>query len=419
MEHPSQRGVALILVLVILPLVAILITQLHFETAVGDQLASNVLASQQFRLAIRARVLQMRLKLVRDLKEDEKNAEQGAFDHYGDVWGPTSEGGETAESVTKGDAEQGDDVTLYTEVIDEQGKLNLNLLRHTDVQRRAKAKQTLRALLDLFRDSRYADLHENDFDLDDARAGEVADAIAKFLEGEERDERIPKPQVPDPSPDMKQGIYTVEDLAFCHPLFQEKRLLETFTDTESRQTIPGLDRFLTLYGDGKINANTAPLPLLRALFREEEGQATIAEGIYRGRGGFTSSEEDKEARREKREDLKEAREDGDEEKVEGMTTAFKSLEDLAKVEGLNDPALLRRNDLDLGREFGVRTSFFTVIVTAQRENFLRQHRVVLERHSQGCILRESEVRPADLAQLPGEGVGTPGEESGNPVSGPP
>ena len=44
--------------------------------------------------------------------------------------------------------------------------------------------------------------------------------------------------------------------------------------------------------------------------------------------------------------------------------------------------------------------WLTVIVTARRDNFLRQHRVVLERHAKGTITWASEVRSVDLGDLP-------------------
>ena len=63
----NERGVALILVLVILPLVAILMVQLNFETTIGERLANNILTNQQFKQAISARRRQTQQRLVRDL----------------------------------------------------------------------------------------------------------------------------------------------------------------------------------------------------------------------------------------------------------------------------------------------------------------------------------------------------------------
>ncbi|NJN14782.1 MAG: hypothetical protein HC813_04035 [Planctomycetes bacterium] len=67
---------------------------------------------------------------------------------------------------------------------------------------------------------------------------------------------------------------------------------------------------------------------------------------------------------------------------------------------LRDTGFLSRNGLDPGRDFGVRSNFYTIVVTAVRGNFVRQLRLLVERHVQGTITWESEVRFADLRDLP-------------------
>jgi type II secretory pathway component PulK len=400
--RPRERGVALVLVLVLLPLVAVIMTELSFETAIGDRLARNALANEQFKAAILARIRQMRLRLARDMKEDEKGAAQGgAFDYYGDIWGPDSEGGGTAVMVSKGDAEKGDAISLYTEVVDEQGKFNLNLLLHKDPQRAARALETFKNLLNLYRDTRYGDVaEEHDYDLDEVQAREVGDAVAKFMRNEERDTRVRRPELPDPTTDMKAGVFTVRDLLFAHSYFQEKRMLDRFTDVKSGQVLPSLEDFVTIYGDGKVNANTAPIQVLRAMFKEEEGQREVAEEILHGRGGFLENDDDdQEKRKETVEERRKAKEEGlskDEEEV----AAYKSTTDLAKIEKMGDGQFTRRNDIDVGRDFAVRTSFFRIVVTARRENFLRRQVVVLERHAEGCLTWATEVRLTDVTDLP-------------------
>jgi type II secretory pathway component PulK len=408
-----ERGIALVLVLVILPLVAIIMVQLHFETTIGTRLASNVLANQQFKFAIAARLRHVRRKLVRDLVDDDKNSQEqgGASDHYSDDWGPDIEGGNTAQVVRKGDEEYGDLVELYTSIVDEQSKFNLNLLRHSDPQRRQRAQTTLKNLLDFFREARFGDLAENDYDIDGAQAQALVEAILKFVRGEERDQRTPKSDLPQPTGEMKQGLFTVDDLVFCHRLFTEKRMLERFTDVDSGQVLPALSDFITVYGDGKVNANTAPIPVLRAMFLDAEGQEIVSAAILKQRGGFLDTPEDQEERRTKYEDRKQAEEDGDEEALEQLDAGFKSTNEILQVEGMGETNFLRRNELDVGRDFTVRSNFFTVVVTAKRENFMRQQRMVVERHSKGTITWESEVRAADFSSLP-EGI--PGIESERP-----
>jgi hypothetical protein len=253
MDHrPEERGVALILVLVILPLVAIIMTQLSFETAIGDRLSDNALANEQCRLAVALRVRQMRLRLVRDLKDDEKNAqgEGGAYDHYGDLWGPDSEGGKTGAEVSLGSEDSGDHIRIYTECFDEQGKFNLNLLLAKDKARASRAAEVFRNLLDLYRDARYEDLLENNYDVTEIEARALADVVVKFLSAEARSGPIPipRPTLPDPTPEMGQGIFTVRDLVFADRIFLQKRLLDRFTDVDSGQVIPSLADFVTVYG---------------------------------------------------------------------------------------------------------------------------------------------------------------------------
>lgn len=397
----TERGIALVLVLVILPLVAIIMVQLHFETTISGRLARNQLATQQFKQAIHARRRQMQLKLVRDLVNDLENAQQGgAFDHYSDDWGPETEGGTTAPRVTKGNAEQGDEIELYTEIIDEQGKFNLNLLRHSDVRRRGRAFEILKNLLDFFREPRFGDFEENEYDLNENEAREVAEAIQKFVRGEERDERIPRSELPQATAEMKQGIFTVEDVIFSHRMFIEKRMMERFTDIDSNQILPSFAEFITLHGDGKINANTAPIQVLRALFRGDEGRKTVADAILSARGGFLNNEDDQEQRREKHEDRTTAKQEGDKDSLADMDSGFKSVNDIAQVEGMNKATFLRRNDIDIGQIFTVRSNFFTLIITARRGNFMRQHRLILERHTKGVITWETQIQTADINSLP-------------------
>ena len=406
----SERGVALVLVLVILPLAAIIMTQLHFETTIGDRLATNVLANQQFKQAIAARRRQMQLRLVRDLIDDEKEAQQGgAFDHYADDWGPETEGGMTSIMVTKGDKERGDEITLYTEVVDEQSKFNLNMLLHNEPKRRARTREVLKNLLDLFRDSKFDDLADNEYDLDGQEAEEVATAVVKFLRGEERDERVPSSDLPPPNAEMKQGLLSVEDLIFAHPLILEKRLLERFTDVGSNQVLPSLTEFLTVHGDGKINANTARIQLLRAMFRDTEGQDGVAEEILTGRGGFLPTEEGAEDRQNKDEERGRLQEEGNEDDLAELDAGYKTVNHLNQLQGLKDPPFLRSNEIDIGRDFTVRSNFFTITITAQRGKFLRQHRVIVERHQKGTITWESEVRHADASDLPRGAIRSPDE----------
>jgi hypothetical protein len=136
------------------------------------------------------------------------------------------------------------------------------------------------------------------------------------------------------------------------------------------------------------------------MFKEEQGQRDVAEEILHGRGGFLANDEkDQEERKETLEERRKAKEEGlskDEEEV----AAYKSLTDLQKIEKMGDGQFTRSNDIDAGRDFTVRTSFFRIVVTARRENFLRRQVVVLERHAEGCLTWATEVRLTNVTDLP-------------------
>jgi type II secretory pathway component PulK len=53
------------------------------------------------------------------------------------------------------------------------------------------------------------------------------------------------------------------------PIF-EKKPMPPYEEWDEDEIFPGLSDVLTVYGDGKINVNTAPLPILKALFGEED-----------------------------------------------------------------------------------------------------------------------------------------------------
>jgi hypothetical protein len=98
------------------------------------------------------------------------------------------------------------------------------------------------------------------------------------------------------------------------------------------------------------------------------------------------------------EERRQAEEEGRDEDAE--PTAYKTLDDVSRVEGMDDGTFLRNNGIDVGRDFAVRSMFFTVTVTARREKAMRQQRCVFQRHSKGCLTWATEVRAVTAADLP-------------------
>jgi hypothetical protein len=145
---------------------------------------------------------------------------------------------------------------------------------------------------------------------------------------------------------------------------------EELVEAESVEPIPGLWRFVTLTSDGPININTAPVEVLRCLFKDQLDW-DLADAIIEYRTAQASSYDD----------------DVD---PEAEFTPFKSVQDLTKVDGI-DAEVLSKNGID-GASVTVASNTFSISIFATRENLTRQFRTVVRRHSKGFITLLHEER---------------------------
>ena len=106
---------------------------------------------------------------------------------------------------------------------------------------------------------------------------------------------------------------------------------QAYEDWDKDEIFPGLKDVLTVYGDGRININTAPMPILLALFKENEATALA---VVKAR--------------------KEA--------------PLKNLEDLKQVPGASDGAAL------YGDMIGFQSNYFRVTTTVQQRR-VRKRRI--------------------------------------------
>jgi type II secretory pathway component PulK len=72
----------------------------------------------------------------------------------------------------------------------------------------------------------------------------------------------------DSEEDLEEGSESKEQSPF-----KEDEIPEAYEDWDDEEIYPGLKDVLTIYGDGKINLNTAPLPILVALLKGDEKAA--------------------------------------------------------------------------------------------------------------------------------------------------
>lgn len=259
------------------------------------------------------------------------------FDSYNDAWNDEDMRNREQPEI---------EVRLATTMFDEAGKLPLAKLASGSTEEQAVWKQRLIDLLKLFR-------RDTQFDASNI-AEELADEVVRFMRGENRGQ-TPKPKLQD-----DRAAVTLDDLHFASPLFAKHNLLVDLRDGTG--VAPGLHRFLTVYGPGRVNLNTADLVLLQSIFTTEP---TIAERIVERREG--AAEEDSTRRPSAGEDDEEA-----------MGNPFTDVNQINEIEGVNQQSL-RANNVVLARDFDVRSHYFSMRIAGSTRNTHRQELFVVER----------------------------------------
>ena len=329
----GERGIALLVVLLLASVLLPFIVHFALQIDMESQTALNVKEQLAIDNAIEG---QYQIVLSR-LEHDGPGNE---FDSYEDAWNE----GELLERN-----EEDINVRLRTTIFDEMGKLPLRALIAGSTQEQAIWKARLIELLQRFRE---------DTDLDaSSYAEELADEIVRFFRGENRG------QVPSPNTINKSPVLTLDDLHFASALFAKHKILEDVR--LGSDVAPGLHRFVTIYGSGKVNLNTAELVVLQSMFPADD---TLADGIVARREG--GGEDDADAP---------AEDDAfaDEEEAAGGNP-FTDVNQVNEVDGI-DAQSLRANQVVLSRDFDVKSNFFSMRISGSTTNTGRDELYVVER----------------------------------------
>ena len=314
--------------LVVLLLAAVLIpfvSEFVFQTDVESRTALNVKEQLAIDNAIEG---QYQIVVARI----EYDAIGNEYDSYNDPW--------NADELLDRE-EPGISVRLRTRVADEQGKLPLRKLAEGSTEEQAIWKARLIELLKRFR-------RDTRFDAS-GLAEELADEMVRFFKGENRGQ-VPKPSTVNGSP-----VLTLDDLHFASEQFARHKLLE---DVREEGDIGyGLWRYVTIYGTGRVNLNTADQVVLESIFLKDP---TIAERIIERRDG--------------------AAEDGEVDPDTGETPGnpFTDVNQINEIEGVNQQ-VLRANNVVLARDFDVKSNFFSMRISGSTENTRREELYVMER----------------------------------------
>ncbi len=336
----AERGVALLLVLIAIVLMAALATELTQTATTQGRLGRSAMNDFLLRTAAEGRMHILRASLRYDATNGDNvdtEDDDWAWSKHTDLsdWGERSatgvpEGGEDSVAYSN------TDVQLVAWCEDERSKLNLTgLSRPEDSPEYRNTRETLLRLIDEFRDG------WSSLDLSESDAQEMVDDLTEWLRDQSEDDANPIPPVASgrgrlqsvddllrvPGGKWKREIlYAVKDVD-VDPDAESDDLPET-ADGEWRRPngVPGLVEFLTVHLESggtpalRINVNTAPKALLRALFDERDRELGDAIVDHRREGAGETDDTGSGT--------------GDSSGDGAETGYFKTKADLTKVEGM-------------------------------------------------------------------------------------
>ena len=262
-----------------------------------------------------------------------------------------------------------EDVALTTRVFDEQGKFNLmRLVEGTDVQK-MRAKEMLVRIVDLFRNGIAEDKRKGG-DIDQSDAEDIADKIIEHIKRQGASGQVPKPKTTPPDVPL-----LLDQLLFVDT--KDNKLMSVLlNDVQIKDAVaPGLHRYLTVYGTKKLNINTAPLVVLKALFPVATDRDYAQAIIDRRRSAPTESTSGTPA----------AMSSGSSSASTGTTgessgNPFTDVNQLidGSVNGLTTE-VIQRNNIDLAVEFDVKSDLFGIRIQGATSRTQRDELFVVER----------------------------------------
>ena len=336
----SERGAALLVVLLLSMILVPFASEFAFQIQLEAKTAQNVIDQ----LAIDNALLgQYEIVLAR-LRYDGPGNET---DSYDDAWNDDELRERSVEDTG---------VTLRTTVWDEQGKLNIVNLGTGDKARREVWKQRLKRLIEKFReDTKWPG---------DSYAEELADAIANYVSGDSN----ARGNVPKPNTVGDRPILLLDELYFASEIIEKEKVLED--RREGEDVAPGLHRYITVYGTGKLNLNTAELVLLEAIFpsdpdvaqaivdKREGGAAEEDEGFVGDTGGDEAAVAD------------------EDESLGG--DPFTEVNQLRELDSWTEQ-VAKNNNVDINQDFDVKSNYFSMRIVGQTNNTRRDELFVVQR----------------------------------------
>lgn len=326
----AERGVALLIVLLLTLIIVPFAAEFSYQISLETMTADNVTAQLAIDNAIDSQYEAFLARLRYDAIGNE-------YDSYDDSWND--------ESIRSRTDEQSE-VQLESVVFDEQSKLSVRMLAEGSEAEKQLWKARFVHVFRKYREGTRYDATGN--------AEELVDSLFRWLNSAATRGDLPKPKMEGDAP-----MVVLEELLFVDERFEKDNLLHDRRDGE--ETAPGLHRYVTVYGTGRVNLNTAPRIVLEAFFPLDPD---IAQRIIDRRGGNSEEEEEPE----------EETETG----TSSTGNPFTDVNQVNELEGVT-PNLLRANNVDLQRDFTVKSDTFVVRIAGESRNARREELYAVQR----------------------------------------
>jgi general secretion pathway protein K len=236
----NQRGIALIVVILMISIIVALTIQLNRDMRAEMYDAVNLSDQTRLRYVAESGVYAANALLL---------ADKNAFDSLAEDWANT-------EMLSLKSEQFFDNASFKLMIEDEAGKICINKLVNGNAYNAPVREMLLRLLTG------------PSFRLEEGAAGEMVDAIKDWIDGDsDTTGRGGEDKV------KNAPLDCIEELLMIRGVSRE-----LFYGSER---FYGLSRCLTVFGDGKININTAPKPVLLALTAQMTGAAVEAMDRYR------------------------------------------------------------------------------------------------------------------------------------------
>ncbi len=158
----------------------------------------------------------------------------------------------------------------------------------------------------------------------------------------------------------QDAIILLDELEFL-PAVGDQRFSHLLNDQKDESGVaPGLRRFVTIYGDGKLNLNTVEEVVLQTYFPQNP---ELSERIIDRRE--TASEEDEPSF-------------SSDDESDTTGNPYTSVEQINEVEGVSAPTL-QKNGVDVGLDFTTKSHYFSMRIIGETQTSRRDELFVIER----------------------------------------